>query len=163
VTGIMRILRSGIGILTIAILAPLCLCVAVPTGINEVKATGWAALYDSVKHPEATARIALRYGITKISNGDNCDFVLTEARSYREGQEDAIRAFYDASDDLVEPLTRRLHPGFNEELVRDIGFVLNTRRELSREMESIDHGPYYVLEVYAVVPSAPPLIDWRCP
>jgi hypothetical protein len=163
VTGIMRLLRSGIGILTITLLAPLGFCVALPIGINEVKARGWAALYDSVEHPKGTERIALQYGITKISNGDNCDFVLTEARSYREGQEDAIRAFYDASDDLVEPLTPRLPPGFNEELLYDPGFVLDTRSELSREMERIDHGPYYVLEVYAVVASAPPLIDWRCP
>lgn len=67
-------------ILAVAILLPLAFCVALPQGINDIRAANWTSSYNQLSHPDGTERILLRSGIEKISN-DDCDFLVLEARA----------------------------------------------------------------------------------
>ena len=99
-------------ILAVVTLAPLSFCVALPIGVNELKAMNWARIYGQMPQPPGTERVAFHYAIDKISNGDNCDFVVMEARSYAPGQEAAIEAFYAKVKNPFDPLSNRLRPDF---------------------------------------------------
>ncbi len=157
-----RVLWIAVRVSAVAILAPLSFCVALPIGLNELKAMTWARLYDQTKHPEGTERIALRYAVTKFSNGDNCDFLLLEARAYRPGQESEIQGFYASLAQPGGPFSNRLYPQFDDGAV-GAGFTTDLEEQFRITVALADREPYYTLEAHAVVESAPPLIDWRCP
>jgi len=148
-------------ILSAVILAPLAFCVALPIGINEVKAVNWGLQYDRVRHPPGTERILLRQGIDKVSNGDNCDFVVFEARSYAAGEEASIKASYAQQDNPIDPRSYPLRPEFF--VNRPAPANLELYESFYSQVARIHDGPYYMLEAWAVVESAPPLVDWRCP
>ncbi len=154
--------RTLVAILSVVLLAPLSFCVALPIAINEVKAVNWGLDYGRMPHPPDTARILVRQGIDKVSNGDNCDFFVFEARSYTPGDEASIEAFYARQDNPIYPQSNSVRPRF---------FARGGSPPPSfepydtfyREVGHLRGGPYYTLEAWAVVESAPPLIDWRCP
>jgi hypothetical protein len=147
--------------MSVAILIPLGFCVALPIGINEAKAVYWGIQYSQMRHPPGTERIWLRQGIEKISNGDNCDFTLIEARSYARGSESSIRAFYAGQANPIDQSLSSLRPQFLERPPARPGIGLY--EAFYAELARLHAGPYYLLEAWAVVESAPPLIDWRCP
>lgn len=89
----MRGLAVLLKVLAVVVLLPLSFCVALPRGINGLKAANWGWAYSRLPHPDHTDRIALRSGIDKLSNGDNCDFIVLEARAYAPEDEAAIRLF----------------------------------------------------------------------
>ena len=148
-------------VLSVLILAPLGLCVALPIGINEVKARNWELLYRQLHHPPGTDRILLRAGIEKFSNGDNCDFVIMEARSYTLGDENLIQAYYGEQPNPVNPRSNSLRPSFFVTPAADEKIDLYD--DFAKEVARTHNGPYYQLEAWEVVESAPPLVDWRCP
>ncbi len=129
--------------------------------INEVKALKWGLDYGRTTHPPDTERILLRQGIDKISNGDNCDFFVFEARSYAPGREASIKAHYARQDDPFDLSSGPLRPEFFVDPAPTSG--LEPYDAFYREVARLREGPYYMLEAWAVVESAPPLIDWRCP
>ena len=149
-------------IASVVLLVPLSFCVALPIGLNELKAVSWAQQYDRMPHPTDTRRIAIHQAITKLSNGDNCDFVILEARSYVVGQEPAIQAFYAERANPLDPRQNALRAQF-------VGAISEASTEIEpyasfrAEVERVHQGPYYLLEAWQVVESGPPLIDWRCP
>jgi hypothetical protein len=99
-------------VLAVAVLLPLSFCVALPRGINDLKAATWAWTYSQLPHPDGTDRIALRSGIDKLSNGDNCDFIVLEARTYAAEEEDSIRLFYSSRWPRSEPYSAQIRPDF---------------------------------------------------
>ena len=147
--------------LSVVILAPLSFCVALPIGLNEVKAVNWGRQYGRMPHPPGTERILLHQGIDKLSNGDNCDFMILEARSYLPGQEASILAFYAEREDPLDPRSNPLRPTFS--VGGGSPATIEPYATFNSELARVHEGPYYELEVWHVVESAPPLIDWRCP
>lgn len=147
--------------LSVVILAPLSFCVALPIGLNEVKAVNWGRQYGRMPHPPGTERILLHQGIDKLSNGDNCDFMILEARSYPPGQEASILAFYAEREDPLDPHSNPLRPTFS--VGGGSPATIEPYATFNSELARVHEGPYYELEVWHVVESAPPLIDWRCP
>lgn len=153
--------RTLAGIFSAVVLAPLSFCVALPMGINEMKAVNWGLQYDEINHPPGTQRILRRQGIDKISNGDNCDFFVFEARSYPEGSEAAVEAYYAQEKNPMDPPSNRLRPSFFSGKAAPAGF--EPYDSFYSQLSRLYDGPYYMLEAWEIVESAPPLIDWRCP
>lgn len=152
--------RAVATVLSALVLAPLSFCVALPIGINELKAVNWGLEYGRITHPAGTDRVLLRQGIDKISNGDNCDFFVFEARTYSPGSEAAIEAFYAQQDNPIDPSSYPLRPKFFARPASPGG--LEPYDAFYLDVARVQKGPYYMLEAWAVVESAPPLIDWRC-
>lgn len=157
-----RAIVALVKIASVVLLIPLSFCVALPIGLNEVKAVAWAHQYGQLPHPTDTRRIAIRQGIEKLSNGDNCDFVILEARSYVVGEEPAVQAFYAKRPNPIDPRRNPLRAQFIG-ATRDTGPEIEPYASFRAEVERVHRGPYYVLEAWQVVESGPPLIDWRCP
>lgn len=153
--------RTIVAITSALILAPLSFCVALPVGINELKAVNWGSQYRQMLQPPGTERILLRQGIEKLSNGDNCDFVLLEARSYAPDDEASVRAFYAQRANPIDSRSSPLHPEFFDKRPEPAGIDLYDA--FYSEVARLHSGPYYMVEAVAVVESGPPLIDWRCP
>lgn len=156
----MRALADLIKILAVAVLLPLSFCVALPHGINDLKAANWTWTYSRLHHPDGTERITLRSGIDKISNGDNCDFIVLEARTYAPEDEAAIRLFYSSQWPRTEPYSAAIRPDFMD---RDADtYTFEPYREFQIDVERVHSGPYYILSGDITVENYPPLVDWRC-
>lgn len=156
----MRALTVLIKISAVIILLPLSFCVALPRGINDLKATNWAWSYSRWPHPDGTERIILHARIDKFSNGDNCDFVILEARTYAPENEEEIRLYYSGHWSRTEPYSALIRPDF----IEDEGDVYDFEpyRQFSIDVERTHSGPYYVLSGHVRVDNYPPLVDWRC-
>lgn len=147
-------------ILAVAVLLPLTFCVALPQGINDIRAANWTSNYNQLPHPDGTERILLHSGIDKISNGDNCDFVVLEARSYAVEDEAAIRTYYSSHWPRTEPYSAQIGPDFI--VSSDDVYSFEPYRKFQIEVERIHAGPYYLLSGDIHFENVPPLVDWRC-
>lgn len=156
-----RVVRTVLVVLAVAMVAPLSFCVALPIGINEVKSATLGWQYGRMPQPPGTDRILLRQGVEKLSNGDNCDFLLLEARSYSPGDEASIAAFYASRSNPVDVRSNPLRPEFFHQRPVPVGIAVYD--EFYAQVARLHPGPYYMVEALAVVESGPPLIDWRCP
>ena len=156
----MRALVVLLKVLAVAVLLPLCFCVALPRGLNDLKAATWAWTYSQLPHPDGTDRIALRSGIDKLSNGDNCDFIVLEARTYAAEEEDSIRLFYSSRWPRSEPYSAQIRPDFiNGD---NDAYKFGPFRQFYIDVQRIHSGPYYILSGHITVENYPPLVDWRC-
>lgn len=156
-----RIVRTTLVVFAAVILAPLTFCVALPIGINELKAANWGWQYGRMPQPPGTKRILLRQGVEKLSNGDNCDFLLLEARSYAPEGEDEITAFYAQRPDPIDATSNPLRPQFSRDRRTPTGIAAYD--DFDDEVARLYAGPYYTVEAEAIVESGPPLVDLRCP
>ena len=156
----MRALAVLLKVLAVAVLLPLSFCVAVPRGINDLKAANWGWTYSRLPHPDRTKRIALRSGIDKLSNGDNCDFIVLEARTYSPEDEATIRLFYSSHWPRTKPYSAQISPDFigSDEDIYDF----EPYRQFQSDVERVHSGPYYILSGFITVENYPPLVDWRC-
>lgn len=156
----MRGLAVLLKVLAVVVLLPLSFCVALPRGINGLKAANWGWAYSRLPHPDHTDRIALRSGIDKLSNGDNCDFIVLEARAYAPEDEAAIRLFYSSHWPHTEPYSAQIRPDFIKG--DDAIYNFEPYRQFQIEVERVHSGPYYILSGDITVENYPPLVDWRC-
>lgn len=156
----MRALTVLLKILAVVVLLPLSFCVALPRSINDLKAANWAWNYDQLRHPDGTERIMLHSGIDKFSNGDNCDFIILEARTYDPENEAEIGLYYSSHWPRIEPYSAQVRPEF----IQVQGHVSKHEpyRQFTIDLERIHSGPYYVLTSHIMIQSHPLLIDWRC-
>jgi hypothetical protein len=147
-------------ILAVAVLLPLAFCVALPQGINDFRAANWTSSYSQLPHPDGTERVLLHSGIEKISNGDNCDFVVLEARSYAAEDQAAIRTFYSSHWARTEPYSAQFRPDF---IVSGADvYDFEPYRKFQIDVQRIYAGPYYILVGDINFKNDPPLLDWRC-
>ena len=144
-------------LLTVVIVAPLAFCVALPIGLNEIQGAKWAEEYSKMPHPQGTDRIATRHGTVKESNGNHCDFIYLEARSYLSEDRSSIEAYYDQLDRL-DPQLNRVHADFDNKSAnyRTAGSS-DVRQEFGVDLASVPDGTYYTLEGYGYLGE-----DWRC-
>ena len=155
-----RALTVLLKILEVIVLLSLSFCVALPRGINDLKAANWAWSYSKLPHPGGTERIILHSGIDKFSNGDHCDFILLEARTYAPEHEAEIRLYYSTHWPRTEPYSASIRPDFIEG--QDDVYNFEPYRQFSIDVERIHSGPYYILSGHVMVENYPPLVDWRC-
>ena len=147
-------------ILAVAVLLPLAFCVALPQGINDFRAANWTSNYNQLSHPEGTERILLHSGIEKISNGDNCDFLVLEARTYGGEEQAAILTYYSTHWPRTEPYSAQIGPDFI--VNSDDVYSFEPLRKFQSEVAKIHAGPYYLLFGSIHFQNRPPLSDWRC-
>ena len=154
-----RIVALALKFGCIVIVASLAFCVAVPIGMNEIRAANLARQYLMVSHPAGTERIAWRYGTDKMSNSDSCDFTYLEARSYHAKDRKAIAAYYAGLHRMNPTLKGPRFEKWDAGVLTDISDVYH---EFASDLAQASTQPYYTLEAEGTFENAPPFIDWRC-
>ena len=162
VSKLIRILICFLKGSAIILLLSLSMCVALPIGMTEIWGANIAKTYKAMEHPANTERIVFKYSTANHSNGDECDFTMFEARSYRPEDKDKIAAFYVGKK-------IRIHANYDKwfgfKFSEDANFAFKDSFEQKwlDKVKATYSNPFYILyDGVGGRENAPPFIDWRC-
>ena len=162
VSKVRKILLRCLKVSAIILLLPLGMCVALPIGMTEIWGGNIAKTYKAMEHPANTERIVFKYSTANTSNGDECDFTMFEARSYRPEDKNKIAAFYAGKKIRINANYDKWF-GFEFSEDADFAFKDSFEQKWLDKVKATYSKPFYILYDGVGGPeNSPPLIDWRC-
>ncbi len=162
VSKVRRILIRCLKVSAIILLLPLGMCVALPIGMTEIWGADIAKTYKAMEHPVNTERIVFKYSTANTSNGDECDFTMFEARSYRPEDKDKIAAFYSGKKIRINAnYDKSLGFKFSEDA--NFAFKNSFEQKWLNTIKATNSKPFYILyDSVGGRENTLPFIDWRC-